>query len=117
MCSSDLELESYLDGYKIIARCDRPSDSAHNVGGGTLILQKNIPGEPLVNFKNPTTKSFGQCAQLCSIKCGLITLVSIYMTNPTADEEAQITNYLRDINGLVIMVGDLNLRDFNWQEF
>ena len=78
-----------------------------------MILQRSDK-ESVITCTGSTSKTFGKTVQLCSTKIGIHRFYSIYMSNPTVEDEAQLTNFLKSTKGTVVIVGDLNLKNLDW---
>ena len=97
----------------MVSRCDKPITSPHNVGGGTMILQRSDK-ERVITCTGSTTRTFGKTAQLCSIKVRLHRFYSIYMSSPSQEDESHLTDFLKNTRGTIVIAGDLNLKNLDW---
>ena len=100
-----------LEDYELIAREDR-NDTAGGRGGGLLLYaEKNLH-----IWKLEIETVFNQIAAIkMRCGCGDVNLHLIYRSpNSSADNDAALYKYIREMQGTNILIGDLNFPDIDW---
>ena len=101
-----------IEGYELIAREDR-NDTTGGRGGGILVYAE----KSLNVWKMELETDFNQIAAV-KMRCGRCVDVSIHVIyrspNSNANNDAALCNYVKNIQGINILIGDFNFPDIEW---
>ena len=101
-----------LQGYELVARCDR-NDTEGGRGGGIIVWAR----KELCVWKTGENVDFNQCVTVrVKCRCEDINLHCIYRSpNSTRDNDANLCKWIVEMRGSNILIGDFNFPDVDWE--
>ena len=100
----------WIDGYDMVVRKDR-TDTAGGRGGGIVVYVKD-----LFTWQEEVETSFNQCALLkVKMRGHDLGLRIVYRSpNSTRDNDADLCQWIREVKGDDLVVGDFNFPGIDW---
>ena len=101
-----------IEGYEIVARCDR-NDTGGGRGGGILVYAEGS----MHAWKTESPSDFNQGVTIrVKCRCEDLNIHVIYRSPNSKKENAEaLIRWINNMNGINIIIGDLNFPDIEWE--
>ena len=101
----------WIDGYELIVRMDR-NDTSRGRGGGILVYVK----KDFDALAEEVNTEFNQCAALKIKSRGEDTTIYVVYRSPNSSQnnDDDLANWVKQMRGQVVMIGDFNFPDIDW---